>query len=266
MKKRILCLSLVFVSLISIVFSSFFVVYADDFDINDYIEVHRPEIPKVDNNGDLLQDDIDTSFDDEFYNSPDEIDEDEKDEKTFDEKQSYSSDSSSVYDSNNNSNSSTERRKSITRSCASSINEDSESGISVQSDDTEDDTLNIGLLENWLTSSGSYPFVITKDNVLQCFQLGFYKYWSAFIKDNSNYNDNNYDSYYLLENYPDLFKNKNLIILKYDSYYLKAKGYSDCCYVYEFIFCEDDYYLKGGSTVDTDSTKGNFFEARVCVI
>ena len=253
MKRRILCLLLVFVSLISIVFSSFSV-YADDFDINDYIEVHKPEIPKVDSNGDLLQDDIDTSFNDEFYNSPDEIDEDEKDEKTFDKKQYYSADdntSSSNINSDVDSNkSSTVTKKSLSKSPrASSLNE--ENGISAQSDDG---SLDASYIPFWSDGSSFYPYKITKDNAIHCFENGFSIYAVKHIDIDAP------GPLHLEEHYPDLFTSKNLIIIRFESYYLKkATNYPDK-YVYAFIYSDTDVYMdSSGGFFNFDSMNNYFF-------
>lgn len=236
MKRRILCLLLVFVSLISIVFSSFSV-YADDFDINDYIEVHKPEIPKVDSNGDLLQDDIDTSFNDEFYNSPDEIDEDEKDEKTFDKKQYYSADdntSSSNINSDVDSNkSSTVTKKSLSKSPrASSLNE--ENGISAQSDD--DSYIDPAIPSNWDGKHSGTSFVVTPENALACFLNGF-----NAIADLPQYKfDFNGDVLY--NSYLELFNQNNLIIYRYiDPYKVYNSDYHE--YYYGFIFTDSDLHF-----------------------
>lgn len=260
MKRRILCLSLVFVSLISIVFSSFSV-SADDFDINDYIEVHRPEIPKVDNNGDLLQDDIDTSFDDEFYNSPDEIDEDEKDEKTFDKKQYYSADdntSSSNINSDVDSNkSSTVTKKSLSKSPrASSLNE--ENGISAQSDDGSPSP---SYLPCWVDSNPGYPFKITKDNALICFENGFSFYYVKYIINDLSCG-NTFGPLELEEKLPDLFTDKNLIIVRYLNKYLDSTNY-DNPYSYMFIYSDNDFYMENHGSKMSESTKGNYFTAYV---
>lgn len=255
MKRRILCLSLVFVSLISIVFGSFSV-SADDFNINDYIEVHKPEIPKVDNNGDLLQDDIDTNFDDEFYNSPDEIDEDEKDEKTFDKKQDYS-----AYDNTSSSNINTDvdinkpstvTKKSLSKSSkasTSSLNE--ENGISAQSDDG---SLDAAYIPYWSDGSSFYPYKVTKDNAIYCFENGFSIFAVKHIDINA------YDPLYLEQQYPNLFTNKNLIIIRFDSYYLKkATNYPDK-YVYAFIYSDTDVYMDSyGGSFNFESMNNYFF-------
>lgn len=262
MKKRILCLSLVFVSLISIVFSSFSV-SADDFDINDYIEVHRPEIPKVDNNGDLLQDDIDTSFDDEFYNSPDEIDEDEKDEKTFDKKQDYSSDyntSSSASDSDvGNDKQRRIAKKSLSKSpgtSTSSVNEDN--GISAQSDDGSPSP---SYLPCWVDSNPGYPFKITKDNALICFENGFSIYYVKYIINDLSCG-NTFGPLELEEKLPDLFTDKNLIIVRYLNKYLDSTNY-DNPYSYMFIYSDNDFYMENHGSKMSESTKGNYFTAYV---
>lgn len=235
MKKRILCLLLVFVSLISIVFSSFSV-SADDFDINDYIEVHKPEIPKVDNNGDLLQDDIDTSFDDEFYNSPDVIDEDEK---TFDEKQNYSSDdnaSSSVSNSDvGNDKQRRSNKKSLSKSSgASTSSVNDESGISAQSDD--DPYIDPAIPSNWYGKHSGTSFVVTLENALSCFINGF-----NAIADLPQYKfDFNGDVLY--NSYLELFNQNNLIIYRYiDPYKVYNSDYHE--YYYGFIFTDSDLHF-----------------------
>ena len=238
MKRRILCLSLVFVSLISIVFSSFSV-YADDFDINDYIEVHKPEIPKVDNNGDLLQDDIDTSFDNEFYNSPDEIDDSEKDFETFDKKQDYSSDdstSSSASDSDvGNDNQRRSTKKSLyksPRASTSSVNEDNENGIATLSDDAP----NPFSSEAWKGVRSGTSFVVTPENVLACFINGF-----NAVADLPQYKFS-FDGNGLISLYPDVFNLDNLIIYRYiDPYRVYNSDYHE--YYYGFIFTDSDLHF-----------------------
>lgn len=241
MKRRIFCLSLVFVSLISIVFSSFSV-YADDFDINDYIEVHKPEIPKVDNNGDLLHD-IDTSFDDEFYNSPDEIDDSEKDFETFEKKQNYSTGDNT---SSNNINtdvdvdsnkSSTVTKKSLSKSSkasTSSINEDSENVISLHSDDSSD--IDTSILSNWIGILSGLSFIVTPENALACFLNGF-----NAIADLPQYKfDFNGDVLY--NSYLELFNQNNLIIYRYiDPYKVYNSDYHE--YYYGFIFTDSDLHF-----------------------
>lgn len=268
MKKRILCLSLVFVSLISIVFSSFSVVYADDFDINDYIEVHRPEIPKVDNNGDLLQDDIDTSFDDEFYNSPDEIDDSEKDFETFEKKQSYSTGDNT---SSNNINTDVDSNKSSaitkkslfksSRTSTSSVNDESEiSTLSEEAPNPFDST-------SWNVNSAVYSFVVTPENALACFLNGF-----NFVANLPQYKFN-FDGDGLISLYPDLFNLDNLIIYRFiDPYKVYNSDYHE--YYYGFIYTDSDLHFTsvnpGVSKFDAtycnftsspNLTEGNVFSA-----
>lgn len=259
MKRRILCLMMSLVFVFSIVFSSFSV-YANDFDINDYIEVHTPEIPDVDNNGDLLQDEIDDSFDDNLYNSPDEIEEEDKDEITFDKKQSYSADSDSISDNINNNDSSTSlKRKSNARSSTYSLNDDSESEISAQSDDVVSDSTNIlsehpiSLAENWHTSLSGANFLGFPDtcklnvvDLMHTFDVG-YKTLSlnTSIPDGYSFSD-------LIVKYNYLFTSKNLIVLGAPGPSRLVNAGNASGIYYTFIFTDCDFYF-------TNIGSGNFY-------